>query len=183
MEAVADQCSGKATKTATWDEIVFHILKSKEIRLITYVPDKVLKPLIDRVEADDYFHVVCPAREEEALGIVCGAQMAGMRGILLTQTSGFATLANVLASLPVPYEIPMLMMISERGALGDRQLVQVRVWQTMRPILEALGIPYQSLTAVDEVGFVVEETINQAFATRAPAALILSPLLTKKMSD
>ena len=30
--------------------------------------------------------------------------MAGMRSILLTQTSGFATLANVLASLPVPYE-------------------------------------------------------------------------------
>lgn len=183
MEASAEQVAANPAATATWDEIVYRILKKQEIRLVTYVPDKVLKPLIDRVEADDYFRVVCPAREEEALGIVCGAQMAGMRGILLTQTSGFATLANVLASLPVPYEIPVVMVISERGALGDRQLVQCRVWQTMRPILDSLGIPYHSLTRTDEVEFTTEEAIKQAFATRSPAALILSPLLTKKSSD
>ena len=101
--------------------------------------------------------------------------MAGMRSILLTQTSGFATLANVLASLPVPYEIPVVMVISERGALGDRQLVQVRVWQTMRPILDSLGIPHHTLTHADEVEFVVEEAIRQAFATRSPAAPFFPP--------
>ncbi|AUL16506.1 thiamine pyrophosphate-binding protein [Bordetella bronchiseptica] len=183
MGAIAAHETGDTAATATWDETVWRILKKEDIRLVTYVPDKVLKPLIDRVEADDHFQVVCPAREEEALGIVCGAQMAGMRSILLTQTSGFATLANVLASLPVPYEIPVVMVISERGALGDRQLVQVRVWQTMRPILDSLGIPHHTLTRADEVEFVAEEAIRQAFATRSPAALILSPKLTKKSSD
>ena len=48
---------------------------------------------------DAYFTTFVCAREEEAVGIVCGAAMAGLKGIVLMQTSGFATLANVLASL------------------------------------------------------------------------------------
>ena len=46
------------------------------------------------------------AREEEALGILSGAWMGGRRGAVLMQTSGFGTVANALASLVVPYQIP-----------------------------------------------------------------------------
>ena len=106
--------------------------------------------------------------------------MAGMRGISLMQTSGFATIANALASLVVPYQIPLLMMISERGTLGDFQLGQAIVCRTMRPILETLGIEHFAITRLEDVEFVVDRMIKQAFATQAPAAMILSPLLTKK---
>ena len=57
-------------------------------------------------------------------GIVSGAAMAGMRGIVLMQTSGFATLPNVLASLAVPYQIPVPMVVSERGTLGEFNIGQ-----------------------------------------------------------
>src|SRR5664279_1368598 len=124
----------------TWDETVVRVFKANQVRLVTYVPDKVLAPLIKRVHADPYFTVICPAREEEAVGIVTGAYMAGLRGIVLMQTSGFAPLPNALASLVVPSQIPLLMMISERGTLGDHQLGQAIVCSTMRPILDALKI-------------------------------------------
>jgi sulfopyruvate decarboxylase alpha subunit len=163
-----------------WDEIVVRVLKAHKVTLIAYVPDKVLAPLIKRVHADDFFTVLSPAREEEAAGIVAGAYMAGQRGIVLMQTSGFATLPNVLASLAVPFQIPLLMMISERGTLGDFQLGQAMVCRTMRPVLESLGIEHYAMTRLDEVEFVVDSMIRQAFATQAPAAMILSPLLTKK---
>jgi len=163
-----------------WDEIVVRVLKANEVKLITYVPDKVLAPLIKRVHADGFFTVLCPAREEEAAGIVTGAYMAGYRGIVLMQTSGFASLPNVLASLAVPYQIPLLMMISERGTLGDHQLGQAIVCRTMRPILESLGIEHHVITRLEDVEFIVERMIKQAFATQAPAAMILSPLLTNK---
>ena len=52
------------------------------------------------MHADSYFTAFPATREEEAVGIVADAWMAGKRGIVLMQTSGFATLANVLASLP-----------------------------------------------------------------------------------
>jgi sulfopyruvate decarboxylase alpha subunit len=163
-----------------WDATVVRTLKANEVRLVTYVPDKVLAPLIRRLHADDFFTVICPAREEEAVGIVAGAYMAGLRGIVLMQTSGFATLANVLASLTVPYQIPLLMMISERGTLGDFQLGQAIVCRTMRPILETLGIEHFAITRAEDVEFVVDRMIRQACATQAAAAMILSPLLTSR---
>ena len=106
--------------------------------------------------------------------------MAGMRGITLMQTSGFATLPNALASLIVPYQIPLLMMISERGTLGDHQLGQAIVCRTMRPVLQTLGVEHFAIERLDDVEFVVGGMAKQAYATQAPAAVILSPLLTGK---
>jgi sulfopyruvate decarboxylase alpha subunit len=164
----------------SWHASVVKALKANEVRLVTYIPDNVLSPLIDAVHADPWFRVICPAREEEAVGIVAGAWMAGMRGITLMQTSGFATLANVLASLIVPYQIPALMLISERGTLGDHQLGQAIVCRTMRPVLQTLGIEHFAIERLEDVEFVVGSMAKQAYATQAPAAVILSPLLTKK---
>jgi sulfopyruvate decarboxylase alpha subunit len=164
----------------TWDETVVRVLKANQVRLVAYVPDKVLAPLIARVLADDWFTVVSPAREEEAVGIVSGAYMAGLRGIVLMQTSGFATLANALASLTVPSQIPLLMMISERGTIGDHQLGQAIVCRTMRPVLNTLNIEHFSIERPDDVEFVTDRMIKQAFATQAAAAILLSPLLTSR---
>ena len=127
-------------KTRAWHEIVVDVLKRHEVRLVTYVPDNVLRPLIDAIHADPFFTAFARTREEEALGINAGAWMGGLRGILLMQTSGFATLANVIASLAVPFQIPVLMMVSERGTLGEFNIGQSLVARTMRPVLDAMAI-------------------------------------------
>jgi sulfopyruvate decarboxylase alpha subunit len=163
---------------AAWHEIVVEALKANEVRLVPYVPDNVLKPLIAAVHADPFFTVFPAAREEEAVGIVAGGCMAGTRGVVLMQTSGFATLANVLASLPCAFQIPVLLLVSERGTLGEFNIGQAMVWRTMRPVLEALGMEHHTVTRIDECAFICDRTIKQAMATQQPAALILSPLLT-----
>ena len=84
-----------------WHEIVLATLKANKVQLVTYVPDNVLKPLIDAIHKDPFFTAFCVTREEEGLGIVTGAWMGGMRGVLMMQTSGFATLPNAIASLAV----------------------------------------------------------------------------------
>lgn len=162
----------------SWDATVVRVLKANQIRLVCYVPDKVLTPLIKRIEADKWFTVLTPAREEEAVGIVTGAYMAGMRGIVLMQTSGFATLPNVLASLTVPSQIPLLMIVSERGTIGDHQLGQAIVCSTMRPILRCLNIEHFAIERQEDVEFVTDGMVRQAFSTQAAAAILLSPLLT-----
>jgi len=166
--------------TGRWHERIVKVLKANDVRFVTYIPDNVLSPLIEAVHADSYFKVICPAREEEAAGIVAGAHMAGMRGITLMQTSGFATLPNVLASLIVPYQIPLVMLVSERGTLGDHQLGQAIVCRTLRPVLQTLGIEHFAIERLEDVEFVADGMIKQAYATQAPAAIILSPLLTRK---
>jgi sulfopyruvate decarboxylase alpha subunit len=164
--------------TRAWHAIVPVVLKENDVKLVTYVPDRVLTPLIERLHSDPYFRVFPSAREEEAVGIVTGAWMAGLRGAILMQTSGFATIPNVLASLAVPYQIPLIMFVSERGTLGEFNLGQALVCRTMRPVLDALAVEHHTITRLDELEFIVDRSIKQAVATRAPVALILSPLLT-----
>ena len=161
-----------------WHATLHATLKANGVRLFTYVPDRILTPLIAAMEADPHFTSMVATREEEAVGILCGAYMAGMVGVLAMQTSGFATLPNVLASLPVPYQIPLLMVVSERGTLGEFNLGQAMVCRTMRPVLDALGIETHAVTRPDELEFIADRSIKQALATRAPVCLILSPLLT-----
>ena len=162
----------------SWYEITRAVLKRHKVDLVTYVPDNVLRPLIDGVHGDPFFTAFAVAREEEGLGIVAGACMGGRRGILLMQTSGFATLPNALASLSVPFQIPTLMMVSERGTLGEFNIGQSLVARTMRPVLDALAIEHHTMTRLDEAEFILDRSITQAVATQSPCCFILSPLLT-----
>jgi sulfopyruvate decarboxylase alpha subunit len=162
----------------TWHSIIHATLKAHDVKLVTYVPDNVLRPLIERIHADDFFTAFTCTREEEAVGIVSGAWMGGMRGVVLMQTSGFATLPNVLASLPVPFQIPVLLIVSERGTLGEFNIGQAMVARTMRPVLDSIAMEHHTLSRLDEVEFIVDRSIRQAVATQQPACLILSPLLT-----
>ncbi|RXH20198.1 sulfopyruvate decarboxylase subunit alpha [Bradyrhizobium guangzhouense] len=170
--------SKQASGDKSWHGLVLQTLKRNEISLIPYVPDRVLTPLIKNLHADPFFTTFATAREEEAVGIVSGAWMGGRRGAVLMQTSGFATLANTLASLAVPYQIPLIMFVSERGTLGEFNYGQSLVCRTMRPVLDALALEHHTITRLDELEFIADRSIKQAVTTQAPVALILNPLLT-----
>lgn len=179
MAIAEQQTQGtQASGERTWHGIVLQILKWNEISLVPYVPDRVLTPLIKTLHADPFFTTFATAREEEAVGIVSGAWMGGRRGAVLMQTSGFATLANTLASLAVPYQIPLIMFVSERGTLGEFNYGQSLVCRTMRPVLDSLALEHHTVTRLDELEFIADRSIKQAVTTQAPVALILNPLLT-----
>jgi sulfopyruvate decarboxylase alpha subunit len=166
------------TRTAAWHEIVLATLKSNDVKLVIYVPDRVLTPLIKAIHADPFFTTFPCTREEEAIGIITGAWMGGLRSAVLMQTSGFTTLPNVLASLVVPCQIPALIFVSERGTLGEFNLGQALVCRTMRPVLDSLAMEHHTITRQDELAFIVDRSIKQAIATQAPVTFILNPLLT-----
>src|SRR3974390_667818 len=163
---------------APWHEIVLQMLKANQVKLVPYVPDRVFTPLIKALHADNFFTTFPCTREEEAIGIVTGAWMGGLRAAVLMQTSGFGTIPNALASLVVPSQIPALIFVSERGTLGEFNLGQAMVCRTMRPVLDSLAMEQHTITRHDELGFIVDRAIKQAVATQAPVTFILSPLLT-----
>ena len=166
------------TRAITWYDIVLATLKANDVRLVVYVPDRVFTPLIKGIHADPFFNAFAATREEEALGIITGAWMGGLRGAVLMQTSGFGTIPNALASLVVPCQIPALIFVSERGTLGEFNLGQALVCKTMRPVLNSLAVENITITRQDELAFTIDRSIKQAIATQAPVTFILSPLLT-----
>jgi sulfopyruvate decarboxylase alpha subunit len=161
-----------------WAETIIQCLKDANVRLVPYVPDVVLAPLISGLEADDWFHTVEATREDEAIGIAVGAFFGGVRSVVLMQTSGFGNVSNALASLAVPYQVPLLMLISERGTLGEFNPAQVHITRSMRPTLDTLTVLHHTLERPDELAFLVSRAALQCFRTQWPTALILSPLLT-----
>lgn len=161
-----------------WSDVVLACLKAHKLQTIVHIPDTILTELIRMAEADDFFDVLSPTREEEGVGILCGAYLGGRYGALLMQNSGLGNAANIIGSLAVPYQIPMLMLISQRGELGEFNTVQVGMGQALRSTLDGLDVQHFTMERDDEVDKIVNGAIDLAFSTDRPVAVIVSPLLS-----
>ena len=158
----------------TWTDVVLERLKANRLEILCYVPDIVLASLISRAEADPFFVVVPLTREEEGVGVLTGAYLGGRRGLLMMQVSGLGNSLNGLASLAVPYQIPFLMLISQRGELGEFNPAQIPMGQGARPMLDALGIQHYTLRRLDEVATLTDGAIKTAYTAQRPVVLFLS---------
>jgi len=157
-----------------WTDIVFDRLKENNLEVVYHVPDIVLASLIARAEADSFFTVVPLTREEEGVGVLTGAYLGGRRGLLMMQVSGLGNSINGLASLAIPYQIPFLMLISQRGELGEFNPAQIAMGQAARPMLDALGIQHFTLRRTDEMSSLMDGAIKTAYTAQRPVALFLS---------
>ena len=72
----------------SWSDSFLRTLKENDVRLVTYVPDNVLTPLISGAAADNYFMSIGATREDEAIGTLAGAYMGGLRGVVTFSNAG-----------------------------------------------------------------------------------------------
>ncbi len=157
--------------------IIYDALKAADVRLISALPETWLVHLIRMAEDDPEVNLVRLAKEEEAIGISAGAHFAGCKSALLMQNHGFLASVNGIVSLALLYKIPLLMLVSYRGDLGERD-----PWQTMgglktRPVLEALGIPYYLLDDPVAVATRVKDAQTLAESALVPVALLMTRAL------
>ena len=160
-----------------WAETIVQALKNGEVSLVAYVPDISIYQVTKLLEEDDYFHVVAAAREEEAIGIASGAYATGRRAAVFMQSSGFGNCVNALASLCIPYRIPLPMFINLRGDLGEFNLAQVVMGRTTRPILDVLGITHYTLEGEDRLLRRLDGALTLCYSSRQPLAMCMTPLL------
>jgi sulfopyruvate decarboxylase TPP-binding subunit len=97
---------------------------------------------------------------------------------MLLQNSGLGNAVNALASLTVPFEIPVLMLLSQRGGLGEWNPVQVPMQLASRPVLDALGLLHTTVAREDELDVAIRAAARAAFDTGRGAAVILDKRLT-----
>ncbi|MEU7618270.1 thiamine pyrophosphate-binding protein [Micromonospora rifamycinica] len=137
-------------------------------------PCGILAPLYSRLEAAANLWTI--SREDNAVGVAAGAAMAGRSPVVLMQNSGLGQSVNALASLVVPYRIPMLLIISLRGIPPDFTTENIVMGRLTEPLLREAGIPTvrleeENLAAqTDWAGRLVVED-------RQPAALLVPPAL------
>jgi len=116
-------------------------LKEKGYSFFTGVPCSLLGTLIEHFENSPEFQYVPNVREDAALGLATGAYLAGKKACVLMQNSGFGYSLNVLTSLNMIYKIPLLLIISYRGYLGNDAPEHLIMGDKMTKLLEDLDIP------------------------------------------
>ena len=79
-------------------------------------------------------------REEEAVGIASGMAFAGRKAALVIQDNGLGNLLTALNTFPQAYHLPLFMVVSRRGGLGEYNSMIHLFCERVDAIAEAAGL-------------------------------------------
>lgn len=155
----------------TIDEEIIEILE-KNIDFACSVPCNMLSNILKKIDESKIMHIPV-TREEEGVGICAGAYLGGKKPVLLMQNSGFGNLINALLSLTRLYEIPLLILMSHRGDVGEKIIAQFPMGRAVPKLLDALEIEYFSIKKRDDI-LKIDEFVKSAFNKNEVRAILLS---------
>jgi len=155
-------------------QLIFEALKSAGVRLISALPETWLLHLVRLADDDGEITLVRLNKEEEGVGISAGAHFAGTRSVMLMQNHGFMASINAIVSLAHLYRIPLLMLITYRGDMGERDPWQTEGGLVTEPLLRSLGIPYRKLLDPSAVAREIMQAQTLAESSLRPVALLLT---------
>ena len=163
---------------ASWSKHMADVLRRNGIRLFATVPDSIVSQVLEPLRGDSECRVVTVCREEEGLGLLSGAFMAGQRGALIMQNSGLGNCVNTLGSLNVASQIPVVLVMSHRGDLGEFNPAQVPVGQAAVRILDALDVRHVMPRSIPDLEAQADGLIKLGYTRSLPVAFILPAELT-----
>lgn len=146
---------------------------------LPYLPDKPLGPLVDMAPAHGFVPVPL-TREEEGVGIAIGLNLSGRRAALLMQASGMGNCLNAIGSVAMAQRVPLLLIVTERGGLGETVATQVPFGAALPTVVSSMGIHHVSLEDPDQVDQVTGLAADLAFTARQVVLLHVRSILTKR---
>ena len=92
------------------------------------------------------------AREAEAIAICSGAFFGGVRSVALMGATGLLTCTGELATLNLRHQIPVFLIVSQRGSIDDHRIYQEVQGRRTIPLLQAYDFPYHVVDRAEEIG-------------------------------
>ncbi len=155
---------------------IHKVLAGNGIRQVSYVPDAGHKRLIELCQADKAMRTVVLTTEEEGLGLVMGAWLAGDKSAVLMQSSGVGNIINTLATIK-ECRFPLLMLVTMRGDEGEFNPWQVPMGQATQTVLEAMGVVVKRITTAEDAEPVVSAAARLAYNSYAAVAVLIAQSL------
>ena len=141
------------------------------VDFVTTVPCKQLAGVIEEVEArDEVFHIPCN-KEDEGMGLCAGAFMGGKRPAIIMQNTALGVTVNTLATLTQFYRMPLPMLISYRGELGEPVACQVEMAVHTKALLAQLHIPTYHFHKQEDAGE-FRRILDYTFMCSKPVAIL-----------
>src|SRR6266852_1340491 len=148
-----------------------------DVRLVASLPDNWLIGLIDAIDRDERFVHVRVNREEAAIGLCSGAYMGALGSAALMGASGFMTVIYALTKINYTYEIPLFLMATLRGAVGDHHKHHISNGLYLLPVLDAIDMPYTIIEKPEEISLISRCYHHTRTVSRPMVVLLTRDLL------
>ena len=142
-----------------------------EIEFITTVPGKQLAGVIEEIDRSDAIYHIPSNKEDEGMGLCAGAYMGGKRSAIIMQNTAIGVTINTLATLIQYYNIPLPMLISYRGEIGEPVACQVEMAVHTKALLAQMNIPtyhFHEQGDADEL----DGILKYSFMGKKPVAIL-----------
>jgi sulfopyruvate decarboxylase subunit alpha len=151
---------------------LYSALRRSKLDFFVSVPCKLLANLIATLEADSEVIYTPVTREEEGVGMACGAYLAGRTPAIVMQNSGFGNSLNAILSLLNYYQIPVVFIVSHRGTTGEPIEAQRIMGAAVVDLLKLVGVEVLNIPRPDDLSL-LQPAIEQALGERRSLAILL----------
>ena len=138
------------------------------------VPCSILDPIVTALETRHGDAYVPASVEGEGVAMAAGTWLGGSLSAVFLQNSGLGNTINPIASLAIPYGIPMILVVSWRGQPGKNDAVHHHPMGSATPgLFDLFGVPMEALTPTSDLDAVVTRAVAAATSGQCPAAIVV----------
>ncbi|WP_458041241.1 MULTISPECIES: thiamine pyrophosphate-binding protein [Bacteria] len=154
-------------------EAVLRGLERAGVSVATYLPDSLLKELYPALDAAPDIRTIPVTNEGEGAAIAGGVFLSGKRAVLVMENSGLRAATEHLARLGLGSGIPVVMIMSYRGEMGENNWWAIPHGITMEPLLGALRVPYRVVRREDEIEQAIVDAFEWSYTAYYHSAVVL----------
>jgi sulfopyruvate decarboxylase beta subunit len=155
-----------------YEDLVISILREHGIDLVSSIPCDKAKDLCFMIP--EQFNHVGLTREEDGIGVSAGAVLAGMRPVMVIQSSGVGNSLNALMSLTCTYRLPLPILASWRGVQDEIIPAQIPFNCALPAILKSTGIPFTLIRSHEDMEK-IGDIIESSFSSSTPHVALVLP--------
>jgi sulfopyruvate decarboxylase subunit alpha len=149
-------------------------LKDAGVSIVCYLPDSLLKELYPALDADPDIRTIRVTNEGEGAAICGGVFLSGKRAALIMENSGLRAAIEPLARMGMGAGIPVIMLMSYRGQLGENNWWAIPHGMTMEPLLNAMRMPYRIAETPADIRRSIADCFAWSYASYYHSAVVLS---------
>lgn len=144
------------------------------VSIVGTLPESHLKSVYVALDRDPDIDLVRVSNEADLPGIVAGAYFGGARALMIMENSGLRQACEPIARFAYAHHVPLVMVVSYRGAFGESNWWGHNHAQVMPHLLEALRIPMRVVERIDDLVPTVAKAFDHAIASQWPVCLVLT---------
>jgi phosphonopyruvate decarboxylase len=161
-------------------EIIGTALADAGFDFAATLPAAQLHTLQEWLAKSQRFQTVAVTNEGEGVAICAGAWLAGKMPVIVLETSGILVSAYALMRCHATFGIPVLMLSTYRGGLGDQEWYAVHTGAVLPQLLQSLRIPCKVIASADEVATTFVDARRTMNSSMHPVSIVMDVRLTDR---